>query len=165
MGPDWSCTDAACPSHNPPSLSVCVSVSVSFHDWLILCSQPSSSDPVSLPAYALSCALQLLQERFFDDTKFFQVLDKPQVKLAQGGVSGDPEVQRKWKHALIKDDPRLVTNRRGTFSFISSVPNSRTPQFLINLSDNGRMMDGRGPYGMVRGLLSPPRLLVHSASF
>ena len=78
------------------------------------------------------------------------MLDKPEVKLAQGGVSGDPEVQKKWKHALIRDDPRLVTNRRGTFSFASSVPNSRTPQFIINLSDNGRMMDGRGPYGMVR---------------
>ena len=95
-----------------------------------------------------SCAVQLLEEKFFDDTKLFQVLDKP-IKLVQGGVSGDPEVQKKWKHALIKDDPRLVTNRRGTFAFASSVPNSRTPQFIINLSDNGRMMDGRGPYGMV----------------
>ena len=92
--------------------------------------------------------MQLLEEKFFDDTKLFQVLDKP-IKLVQGGVSGDPEVQKKWKHALIKDDPRLVTNRRGTFAFASSVPNSRTPQFIINLSDNGRMMDGRGPYGMV----------------
>jgi cyclophilin family peptidyl-prolyl cis-trans isomerase len=92
--------------------------------------------------------VQLLEEKFFDDTKLFQVLDKP-VKLVQGGVSGDPEVQKKWKHALIKDDPRLVTNKRGTFAFASSVPNSRTPQFILNLSDNGRMMDGRGPYGMV----------------
>ena len=76
------------------------------------------------------------------------MLEKP-IGLVQGGVSGDPEVQKKWKHAIIKDDPRLVTNKRGTFSFASSVPNSRTPQFIINLSDNGRMMDGRGPYGMV----------------
>ena len=92
--------------------------------------------------------LQLLEEKFFDDTKLFQVLHKP-IRLVQGGVSGDPEVQKKWKHALIKDDPRLVTNKRGTFAFASSMPNSRTPQFIINLSDNGRMMDGSGPYGMV----------------
>lgn len=98
---------------------------------------------------------QLLEERFFDDTKFFQVLDTPRVKLAQGGVSGDPEVQKKWKHAIVKDDPRLVTNKRGTFSFASAMPNSRTPQFIINLSNNGRMMDGRGPYGMVCQLPPP----------
>ena len=84
--------------------------------------------------------VKLLDENFFDDTKFFQVLRRPEISMAQGGVSGDPATQEKWKFNLIKDDPRLVDNKRGTFSFAASIPNSRTPQFIINLSDNGRMM-------------------------
>ena len=47
-------------------------------------------EPTPFPRLASFCVAllppQLLKEKFFDDTKFFQVLDKPELKLAQGGT-------------------------------------------------------------------------------
>ena len=98
---------------------------------------------------------ELLEERFYDDTKIFEVMDGVEsrgVKVAQGGIQGNPAVNKKWATNYIKDDPRLVSNKKGTMCFAQMGPDQRTSQFLINLSDN-EMFDGRGSQGMVRPLL------------
>ena len=98
---------------------------------------------------------ELLEERFYDDTKIFEVMDGVEsrgVKVAQGGIQGNPAVNKKWATNYIKDDPRLVSNKKGTICFAQMGPDQRTSQFLINLSDN-EMFDGRGSQGMVRPLL------------
>ena len=70
--------------------------------------------------------------------------------LAQTGMHPTPQVQAAWDTATIKDDAVHESNRRGTVSFATAGPNSRTTQFFINLRDNrGFDRIGSVPFGQV----------------
>jgi len=75
----------------------------------------------------------LVKNGFFDDVRFFRVIGG---QLAQFGMHGDPAVQDAWRDADIQDDPVRHPNVRGTISFASRGPNTRTTQLFINLRDN-----------------------------
>lgn len=75
----------------------------------------------------------LVKNGFFDDVRFFRVIGG---QLAQFGMHGDPAVQRAWRDAVVQDDPVRHGNERGTISFASRGPNTRTTQLFINLRDN-----------------------------
>ena len=75
----------------------------------------------------------LVKNGFFDDVRFFRVIDG---QLAQFGMHGNPAVQDAWRDAVIEDDPVRHGNTRGTVSFASRGPNTRTTQLFINLRDN-----------------------------
>jgi peptidyl-prolyl cis-trans isomerase A (cyclophilin A) len=89
----------------------------------------------------------LVQNGYFDDTRFFRVLDG---FVAQFGINGDPTVAAKWKDAKIEDDPVTQSNKRGTLTFATSGKDSRTTQMFINFKDNTNL-DGMGfsPIGKV----------------
>jgi peptidyl-prolyl cis-trans isomerase A (cyclophilin A) len=90
----------------------------------------------------------LVKNGFYDDTRFFRVLDG---FMAQIGMNGSPAIQRAWGNANINDDPVKESNKRGYVSFAkSSAPNSRSTQFFINFVDNTGL-DGQGfsPFGQV----------------
>jgi peptidyl-prolyl cis-trans isomerase A (cyclophilin A) len=90
----------------------------------------------------------LVKNGFYDDTRFFRVLEG---FMAQIGMNGDPSIQRVWGNANFKDDPVKESNKRGYASFAkSSAPNSRSTQFFINFVDNTGL-DGQGfsPFGQV----------------
>jgi cyclophilin family peptidyl-prolyl cis-trans isomerase len=55
-----------------------------------------------------------------------------------------------WREKSLKDDPVVESNKRGTISFATSGPNSRTTQMFINFADNSNL-DGMGfsPFGKV----------------
>lgn len=85
---------------------------------------------------------------FYDECRFFRVIPRFMVQF---GINGDPEVQKKWKDATIKDDPVKQSNKRGFVTFAKTgAPNSRTTQLFINYGDNSRL-DGMGfaPFGKV----------------
>jgi cyclophilin family peptidyl-prolyl cis-trans isomerase len=90
---------------------------------------------------------ELVEAGFYDDSRIFRVLPG---FVAQFGIHGDPAVQRMWGNQVFDDDPVLESNLRGTMSFASAGPNTRTTQIFINYGDNSRLDDmGFSPFGIV----------------
>jgi peptidyl-prolyl cis-trans isomerase A (cyclophilin A) len=89
----------------------------------------------------------LTKSRFFDGTKFFRVVPS---FVVQFGISPYPEVSNAWRNATIPDDFVTARNVRGSITFASAGPNTRTTQVFINLGDN-RTLDNSGfaPIGTV----------------
>jgi len=89
----------------------------------------------------------LVKNGFYNDVRFFRVLDG---FMAQFGINGNPSLSAVWRDANIKDDPVEVSNGRGTVTFATAGPNTRTTQVFINFGDNAGL-DGQGfsPFGKV----------------
>ena len=89
----------------------------------------------------------LVRSGYFKDIAFFRVIPG---FMCQFGIHGDPNVSAKWRDANINDDPVKGSNTRGTISFATAGPNTRTTQLFINFGDNIRL-DGMGfsPFGKV----------------
>jgi len=89
----------------------------------------------------------LARNGFYDGASFFRVLPG---FVAQFGISARPEVSRVWERAAFRDDPVTQSNKRGTVTFATAGPNSRTSQVFINLADNTRLDTmGFSPFGEV----------------
>lgn len=91
---------------------------------------------------------KLVQGGFYDDCRFFRVVPDFMV---QWGINGDPEVQKNWVKANIKDDRVTQSNQRGFITYaMSGQKNSRTSQLFINFKDNS-FLDSKGfaPFGQV----------------
>lgn len=82
----------------------------------------------------------LVRHHFFDDASFFRVVPN---FVVQFGISAYPPVTAAWRTATIKDDPRNQSNKRGTITFATSGPNTRTTELFINLKDND-FLDSKG---------------------
>jgi peptidyl-prolyl cis-trans isomerase A (cyclophilin A) len=89
----------------------------------------------------------MVRSGYFTDVAFFRVVPG---FMAQFGIHGDPKVSAKWREAGFKDDPVKGSNKRGTVTFATAGPNTRTTQLFVNYADNVRL-DGMGfsPFGKV----------------
>jgi peptidyl-prolyl cis-trans isomerase A (cyclophilin A) len=89
----------------------------------------------------------LVKNGFYDNARFFRVIEGFMVQF---GINGDPSVAAAWHDADIKDDPVKQSNGRGTITFATAGPNTRTTQVFINFGDNAGL-DGQGfsPFGKV----------------
>lgn len=94
--------------------------------------------------------LKLVKEGYYDDTRFFRVVPG---FMAQTGISGDPEMNKKWGEATVKDDRVKASNKRGYVTFAQTgMPHSRSTQWFINFGDNSFLdTSGQGfmPFGKV----------------
>jgi peptidyl-prolyl cis-trans isomerase A (cyclophilin A) len=89
---------------------------------------------------------ELLDDGFFDGARFFRVVEG---FVVQFGIAADPKASAKWRKT-IPDDPVKASNVRGTLTFATAGPNSRTTQLFINLRDNTRLDSmGFAPVGRV----------------
>ena len=89
----------------------------------------------------------LVQYHFFDGAAFFRVIEG---FIVQFGISARPEVSKVWQNATIPDDPVTQSNTRGTLTFATAGPNTRTTQLFINLGDNASLnSSGFSPFGRV----------------
>jgi len=94
---------------------------------------------------------ELIEDKYYDDLYFFRVI---KGFVVQWGIHKDPAVMARWNTMAILDDPVTQSNRRGTITFATDGPNTRTTEPFINLADNKRL-DSRGfaPFGeVVEGL-------------
>jgi peptidyl-prolyl cis-trans isomerase A (cyclophilin A) len=93
---------------------------------------------------------ELVEAGYFTDVAFFRVISG---FMAQAGISGDPNLNAAWRKKSIPDDPVKASNTRGTVTFATSGPDSRTTQFFINFGNNARL-DGMGfsPFGKVKDM-------------
>ena len=90
---------------------------------------------------------ELIQDKFFDDARFFRVVRN---FVVQFGINGNPKLSEVWRQLKLVDDPVRQSNRRGTITFATAGPGTRTTQMFINLTNN-TMLDQQGfaPFGKV----------------
>lgn len=89
------------------------------------------------------------QHKFYDECRFFRVVND---FVVQFGIHGNPAVQEKVKHDVLKDDPVKETNALGTISYATSGTDTRTTQLFINTRSKGNAgLDKQGfaPFGKV----------------
>jgi peptidyl-prolyl cis-trans isomerase A (cyclophilin A) len=90
---------------------------------------------------------ELIDGKYYDGLYFFRVI---KGFVVEWGIHRDPQVTARWNAMVIPDDPVRQSNRRGTITFATDGPNTRSTEPFINLADNGRL-DSRGfaPFGEV----------------
>ena len=80
----------------------------------------------------------LVRAGYYDDSRFYRVVPD---RWTQFGINGDPKISAVWKTRTIPDDPRQISNTRGTIAYAFAVPNGRTTQVFINTRDNSPTHD------------------------
>jgi peptidyl-prolyl cis-trans isomerase A (cyclophilin A) len=80
----------------------------------------------------------LVRHGYYDDAAVFRIRAG---FWAQFGIAADPAVASAWRNRNIPDDPRVLSNARGTVAFAFKDPNARTTQVFINLRDNAATHD------------------------
>jgi peptidyl-prolyl cis-trans isomerase A (cyclophilin A) len=94
----------------------------------------------------------LVKNGFYDGTRFFRVVPNFMVQF---GINGDPDIQRNWRTANLKDDPAGVkSNGRGFITFANAGPNSRSTQVFINYKSNAFLDKTFMPFGEVTSGMS-----------
>ncbi len=90
----------------------------------------------------------LVKHHFYDNASFFRVVPS---FIVQFGISAYPPVAAAWEKANIQDEPVTQSNKRGYLTYAkTSLPNTRSTQVFINLSDNaGLDRQGFSPFGYV----------------
>lgn len=91
---------------------------------------------------------ELTEAEFWNDARIFRVVPS---FVSQFGISSYPSVQKHWESlGNLKDDKVIGSNKRGTVTFATAGPNTRTTQIFINTADN-KFLDKQGfsPIGEV----------------
>jgi peptidyl-prolyl cis-trans isomerase A (cyclophilin A) len=89
----------------------------------------------------------LVRNGYFTNAAFFRVLPG---FVVQFGLNANPQINKAWEDAKIKDDPVMGSNTRGTVVFATAGPNTRTTQLFINYGNNARLdSTGFAPFGTV----------------
>src|SRR5579872_2690951 len=89
----------------------------------------------------------LVKTGFYKDAAFFRIVPR---FVAQFGIPARPDVAAAWDHAYLVDDRVTQSNKRGTLTFATAGPNTRTTQIFINYSDNTSLdSQGFAPFGTV----------------
>jgi len=80
----------------------------------------------------------LVRHGYFNNAAVFRVRKET---WAQFGIAANGPVATAWRQKNIPDDPRVLSNTRGTIAYAFKDPNGRTTQMFINLRDNSATHD------------------------
>jgi len=80
----------------------------------------------------------LVKYGYYDEARFFRIRAG---NWAQFGIAADPKIASAWRRQNLPDDPRVLSNTRGTVAYAFKEPNGRTTQAFINLKDNSATHD------------------------
>ena len=101
----------------------------------------------------------LVYYHFYDNQPLFRV--EPGF-VVQWGISGKPAIAKAWQQADIKDDPVMHSNVKGTITFATAGPNTRTTQVFVNVGANSFLnSSGFAPFGVVTSGFSVFSQLYH----
>lgn len=78
----------------------------------------------------------LVSNNFYDGIRFYRVING---FMAQFGAAGDTAVAHVWADRKFNDDPVKHSNKRGTLTFATGGPDTRTTQLFINYRDNAQL--------------------------
>lgn len=93
--------------------------------------------------------VNLVRHGYYDDNRIFRINPG---RWIQFGIHGDPAIAKAWRARTLADDPFAGhSNVRGTVAFAFAVPNGRTTQVFVNMSDNSPTHDKEPfvPFGRV----------------
>ncbi len=76
---------------------------------------------------------ELILTGHFKESRFYRVVPG---FIAQFGVHKDYETNRMWRQFFILDDPRVLSNTRGTLTYAQDGPTTRATEMFFNLRDN-----------------------------
>lgn len=88
--------------------------------------------------YGVDRFYNLVRHGYYDDAAVFRI--RPGT-WAQFGIHAEPRISQRWRNRAIPDDPRVLSNVRGTVAFAFKDPNGRTTQAFVNLKDNSATHD------------------------
>ena len=80
----------------------------------------------------------LVRHGYYNDIAVFRIRAGT---WAQFGINGTPKIAQLWRNRTIPDDPRVLSNVRGTLAFAFKDPNGRATQVFLNLRDNSASHD------------------------
>ncbi len=80
----------------------------------------------------------LVRHGYYDNVAVFRIRA---ATWAQFGINGEPAVAQAWRGRTLADEPRVLSNVRGTLAYAFKDPNGRTTQIFINLRDNSTTHD------------------------
>ncbi len=79
---------------------------------------------------------QLLKSGFYNNNGLFRVQTG---YVIQFGIGDNKNLNEFWDKRILPDEPRIVSNSKGTVSYARDGINSRTVQLFINLKDNVKL--------------------------
>jgi cyclophilin family peptidyl-prolyl cis-trans isomerase len=88
----------------------------------------------------------LVENGYFTDVRFFRVV---RGFVAQFGMHGDTTLNSRWRERAIPDEPPRHSNERGTITFATAGPDTRSNQLFINLGDNPQLDNAFTPIARV----------------
>jgi peptidyl-prolyl cis-trans isomerase A (cyclophilin A) len=89
----------------------------------------------------------LVKQGFYDGDYFFRYVKNFMVQF---GINGDPKINNHWRDINLLDDPVKQSNVRGTLTYATAGPRTRSTQLFINVRNNqGLDKDGFTPLGKV----------------
>jgi len=80
----------------------------------------------------------LIKNGYYTNNAFFRVVPN---FIVQFGINPDVTINAAWNTMEIPDDPTLIANTRGTLSYGTRGPNTRTTHLIINFKDNSQHLD------------------------